>query len=319
MKDILLPDTWTGWRSAAAMMILSGHASGLPLSPAQKRLICWELEKYGPCYCEPPPDELVTDALRLAAEQLSLDKQPDVCAYGRCHASLVLARRGREALNLTLAACARVNNYGPRRDDEATYHFLYDAWINAIGQTTLHVDGQDHHLGPDEAQDYAEFGVLQPLPSFSQATACLRAATAILPLQPGWTRAHGFAFLVHAGHVADRPEPGPLTASAQDIIEKLAPTLGHTGPIEDLLTGAQALFERCEDRRFVILRAVEDQLMHFVSLGLEERRLILRIVNSFASNDLTALRRAIVSSTMAVLATSERAQQRDRLCPAWPL
>jgi hypothetical protein len=319
MKDIPLPDTWTGWRSAAALMILTGHASGLPLSPAQKRLIFWELEKYGPCYCELPAEELAADALRLVAEQLSSDTEPDPCAYGRFHASVVLARRGREALNLTLAACARVNNVGPRADDEATHRFLYDAWINAIGQATLHVDGQDHHLGADEAQDYADFGVLQPLPTFSQAVACLRATTAILPLQPGWTRADGFAFLIHASHVADRPEPRPLPPSAREIIERLAPMFGHTGTIDDLLARARALYQRCEDHRFVILRVVEDQLMHFVSLSLDERKLILRIVNSFASDDLTALRRAIVTSTMAVLATSERAQQRARFCSAWPL
>jgi len=319
MKDVSLPDAWTGWCSAAVLMTFSGRRAGIRLSKIQQRLICWELEKYGPCYCEPSADSVIRDALRFFAQQRTPDGDGESRELVRFHASLLLARRGREALNLTLAACARVRAYGPRGEDPALQLLLHDACIHSVGQAMFRQKELNRHLGADEAQDYADFGVLQPLPDAAESEACLRAAVEILKRPPGWTSAHALAFLVYAGHVTDRQAPGPLPELANDILDRLAPQLGHSGNADELLPPARALYDRCENRRFVVLRAIEDQLMHFVYLKPDERKLILNIVNAVASAQLTAYRRAIVTATMTVLATSNRALQRERCCPDWPV
>jgi hypothetical protein len=60
--------------------------------------------------------------------------------------------------------------------------------------------------------------------------------------------------------------------------------------------------------------------MHFTTSPLDFRDLVMKVINFVvAEAPLTAFRRAIVTAAMAVLATSPKALQRDRECPAWPV
>jgi len=58
--------------------------------------------------------------------------------------------------------------------------------------------------------------------------------------------------------------------------------------------------------------------MLVTGLSLDVRNMIVQIVSYLASEELTATRRAVISATMGVLATSPRALARPRECVVWP-
>src|SRR5262245_48130010 len=108
MRSIALPESWSAWRSAAALMCFSSYLSGGKQLSRQLPLIYWELEKYGPSFCEPPAKQVVDEAMTFLQKQL---EQTDALMpenLGRFHGSVILQHRGREALNMSLAGCARV-------------------------------------------------------------------------------------------------------------------------------------------------------------------------------------------------------------------
>ncbi|HEY1548906.1 MAG TPA: hypothetical protein VGG28_13860, partial [Kofleriaceae bacterium] len=132
-----------------------------------------------------------------------------------------------------------------------------------------------------------------------------------------WTPVHAMAFLISAAHFTDRA-PTPMPANAAGLIESFAKIYSVNASPDELLAHGEQLYRRCNNHRFVVLRVVEDQVMRFASLELEVRTTVLQMVNSFAADLVTPWRRAIITATMAVLATSPKAMVRPRHCPAVP-
>src|SRR5262245_14657509 len=104
-----LPPTWTAWRSAALLMCQSSQLT----SPSeatlrqQLELVRWELEKYGPAYNEPPAPQVIDEAMAV----LEQHRQAEPFALAVQHGGEILRRRGREALSLSVAGCARVTAF----------------------------------------------------------------------------------------------------------------------------------------------------------------------------------------------------------------
>jgi hypothetical protein len=299
-------------------MCFSSHLAGGKQLARQLPLIYWELEKYGPGFGEPPATQVVDEAMQLLRRQLEqIDSlMPEHLA--RFHGSVILQRKGREALNASLAACARVASV--EATTQAHEEMLYDAAVSSLGQVSISQRGVDYHLGPDEARELAESGQLPEPPSRDRVRADLAACVSMLARPRGWTPLHAIAFVLHAAHMADRQVAGMLTPSARLFVTQARKVFGvdDSIEIESIVTEAAQLLQRCGRSRFVFVRALEDQLMHLAHAPLEFRALVVQLVNSLAG-DGTLLRRHIVSTTMGVLATSPNATQRRRDCPAWPL
>lgn len=299
-------------------MCFSSHLAGGKQLGRQLPLIYWELEKYGPCFGEPPARQVVDEAMTLLRQQLEqIDSlMPEHLA--RFHGTVILQRHGREALNASLAACARVA--AVEATTQAHDMMLYDAAVSSRGQVSISRGGVDYHLGPDEARDLAESGQLPEPPTPDSVRADLAACVSILPRPTGWTPLHAIAFVLHSAHAADRQVAGMLPPSARSFVTRARKDLGVDDnlEIESIVTQAAELLQRCGRSRFVFGRALEDQLMHLARAPLAFRELVVQLVNSLAG-DGTQLRRHIVTATTGVLATSPKAMQRPRDCPAWPV
>src|SRR5690242_12090130 len=178
MNPIDLPANWTGWRSAAALMTLSVYVTQTADRASQIQLIHWELEKYGPTFCEPPPGELVRDAIAVLEQQMTQADLVDPREVGRFHASEVLRRRGREALDLALCACARVAALATATPAHTTW--LHDLMIHARSSHSFDTADERHWLGDDEARDIADFEELRPFPDLDTFAGWLRRCVGLL-------------------------------------------------------------------------------------------------------------------------------------------
>lgn len=301
-------------------MCFSSYLSGGKQLARQLPLIYWELEKYGPCFCEPPAKDVVDEAMAFLKQQL---EQTDALMpenIARFHGSVILQRRGREALNASLAACARVAAI--EATTSAHDEMIYDTAVSSAGQVSINQGGVDYHLGPDEAHELAESGRLPRPPTREQVRSDVATCVAILTRPAGWTPAHAIAFVLHAAHAVDREVSDALPEKARSFVMQVRRLFGvdESTAVETIVEQAARLLQRCGRSRFVLVRALEDQLMHLVHTPLDFREVVLQLVNYVATEGtLTPLRRHIVTTTMAVLATSPKAMQRPRDCPEWPV
>ena len=298
-------------------MCFSSYLSGGHELQRQLGLMYWELEKLGPCYCEPPAPEIVDEAMALLQQQLEPRDALTPEALARFHGSEVLRRRGREALNSALASCARVaalEASTPAHDAMA-----FAAARHSIGNISIGDSDGDRHLGVDEAEEFTQSGRMPPIPTLDGLRAELAACVSILPQAGGWSPAHAVAFLCHAAHVVEHATTELVPAVGWNALDTVRGVFGVDSSVDALLADAANLLARCGGSRFVLIRALEDQLMHIANEPLDFRQLVLKLVNAFAAEGLTPLRRQIVTTTMAVLATSPKALQRTRACPDWPV
>lgn len=316
MNPIDLPPDWTGWRSAAALMTLSLYVTQAADRNPQIQLIHWELEKYGPTFCEPAPGQLVSAAIAVLEQQVTQADLVDPREVGRFHASEVLRRRGREALDLALCASARAAALATATPAHTTW--LHDLMIHARSRQSFDTADERHWLGDDEARDFADFEELRRFPAPDVFAGWMRRCVGLLDRPEDWSGAHALAFVAQAAHRADRATPPPMPERVQRFLASFAGAIGCEAPLHELLDQGLAMFERCEGIRFVLLRAVEDQLMHLWALEPKVRSVIVDIVNTLASESVTATRRAIITATMGVLATSPKADPRPRACVPWP-
>jgi hypothetical protein len=280
----------------------------------QLDVIRWELEKYGPAYNEPPAGKVVDEAMA----ELQQHAQGEPFALAIQHGSEVLRRRGREALWLAIAGCARVTAFGsPTIPHVGLLHAIA---VRSRSEASMNDDaGTEHFLGMDEVRDM-EIGGLTPLPTLDELARHLATCIAILPRPPEWSAAHALGFLLHAAHVCDRSDGAAFPETGKKFLAQVASIYSVSATPDELLARGAQLFAQTGGQRFVVLRAVEDQLMHFTTSPLDFRDLVMKVINFVvAEAPLTAFRRAIVTAAMAVLATSPKALQRDRECPAWPV
>lgn len=311
MRAVSLPASWSAGRSMAALMAFSGYVAG---AKPQIRLMQWELEKYGPAFHEPPSAVVIEEAMRFSELQFEPADQTDPRAMGRFHGSEIVSRRSRELLDLTASACMRIATHGST--PERAERMLEDVLRNALGAVGLVIDGHEYWFGrQDDPEEYAVADARPPIPSAED----LRRSTELLTRPAGWTEAHALSFLLHAAHLAGRDDEAPLPDLAYAEIRATAETIECPEPIEDIIARGESLFLRCAGRRFVWFRAIEDQLMHFVTGSRDLRVWLMRLVNSVvAAGPITPLRRGIVTVTMAVLAAGATPLDRPRQCPAWP-
>jgi hypothetical protein len=307
-----LPSTWTAWRSAVVLMLYSSWLSKSTRRDLELERIWWELEKYGPTFCEAPAPAIVQDATAFIGRV----DVADLLAAASMHGSEILRRRGREALDLTVAACARVaalGTYTPTHTMLLHHVVTHSRGVAALGDA----DGT-RQMGVDEAGDFADFGELPMRPDEAQLREWLAACVAVAARPPDWTAAHALAFLVYAAAHADRSTSVVLPERVTRALAGFATGVGCTAEASELLERARSLYDQTNGVRFVMLRAVEDQAMLWVSFEPRVRATIVDIVNHVAADGLTALRRAIITATMGVLATSPKALVRPRACVAWP-
>jgi hypothetical protein len=308
------PSTWTAWRSAATLMLISVGLSKSTRLVVQLERIHWELEKYGPTFREAPAPAIVQDAIAFIDRDRA--DVADLLAAASMHGTEILRRRGREALDLTVAACARVAALGTYTPTHTM--LLHHVVTRARGVSALGDADGTREMGVDEAGDFADFGELPVRPDETQLREWLAACVAISTRPPDWTAAHALAFLVYAAAHADRSTSVVLPERVTRVLAGFATSVGCTATPIELLECARSLYDQTNGVRFVILRAVEDQAMLWVSFEPKIRATIVDIVNHVAADGLTALRRAIITATMGVLATSPKALVRPRACVAWP-
>ncbi|HEY1811492.1 MAG TPA: hypothetical protein VGG74_04000 [Kofleriaceae bacterium] len=308
-----LPSTWTAWRSAAVLMFINAWLSKSTRRDVQLERMWWELEKYGPTFCEPPAPVIVDDATAFIA-RVGID---DPLAVASMHGTEILRRRGREALDLTVAACARLAALGTYTPTHTT--LLHQVVTRSRGVSALGDADGPREMGFDEAGDFADFGELPVRPDETRLRGWLDACIAIAARPPDWTAAHALAFLVYAAAHADRSTSVVVPEKVTRALADFATAVGCTSEPSELLERARSLYDQTKGVRFVVLRAVEDQAMLWVSSEPKLRAAIVGIVNYVAvDGGLTALRRAIITATMGVLATSPKALVRPRACVEWP-
>lgn len=317
MNQIPLPGSWSAGRSVAALMTFSGLLAGAPKTKRLIQLMHWELEKYGSAFHEPPSTTLLDEGARFWGAQCQKTDIADPRALGRFHGGEILRRRGRELLDAALSACVRVASLGST--PERVVSMLADAARHSVGDVSIVEDGGVYHMGPnDDAALYADAEMRPPFPGAADFARCVE-----LWHEPeGWTEAHAVSFLLHAGHFADRLHAPSLPDSALDDIKLIAETLElptSADSLDAITRAGFSLLERCSSR-YTVLRAVEDQLMYFAVGSLELRTWLLHAVNRVVARgeSLTPLRRQIVTTTMAVLATSPEAMRRPRQCLQYP-
>jgi hypothetical protein len=281
----------------------------------QLDLIRWELEKYGPAFNEPPAGQVVDEAMRLFQQHA----QDEPFALAVHHGSEILRRRGREALTLAVVGCARVAAFV---DPTVPHVGLLHAIVTRSRAEVSMNDpaGAEHFLGMDEVRDM-ELDMRVPThPSLDELARDLVACIAILPRPPDWSAAHGLGFVLHAAHVCDRADNAAFPDKIKGFLGQAASVQSVSATADELLARGAQLFAQTGGHRFVVLRAVEDQLMQLSTHPLEFRELLVKVINYVvAEAPMTPLRRAIVTAAMAVLATSPKALQRDRECPPWPV
>lgn len=295
-------------------MSFTGYLCGGALSERQLGLARFELEKYALACHEPVPEVVIADALQFSATQVTGEDWHDPSTFGRAHGGEILRRRSRELLHVALSACARIAALGSGLTPKIEA-WLHDIAINAPGHCSVDDGPSRWQLGDDDIRELKETQRLPPLPDLAETSWRLRSCAALLSRPMGWSAGHALAFVLLAAHVVDRPSPPPPSSLMSKMLAD--PALGPATPAE-LLSAAWSMLEHCCGRRFVILRALEDQLMTFAAGSMASRTMILQVVNMLAAEELTVTRRAIVTATMAVLATSPKAMQRERRCPAWP-
>jgi hypothetical protein len=286
-----LPDNWSAGRSSAALIALASRYTSPSLSELQLDLMRWELEKFGPAFHEPFADVAIGEALQLT------QGERDVRTAAIAH--------GSEILDGALCAAARVAVFGT--PNPALDALVFDVSRYAYGKVAMDGGNGDVQLGDDEVRDMELDFKLPKRPNAAELAHQLRVVVSLVDRPAGWTPAHALGFLLYTGHVVDRATPGPVPEIASKMLASFAQAANCPAPPIELLRAGEMLYTRCEANRFVVMRVVEDQLMHFVSFQDDLRQLILRFVNEFASAELTPWRRAVITATMAVLATSPKA------------
>jgi hypothetical protein len=168
-------------------------------------------------------------------------------------------------------------------------------------------DGAIYELGADEATDFGDFGELPVRPDAPELLRWLDRCVAVRHRPTDWTAAHALAVILLAA-----AQGNAFSDKVVGSLDKLARAVQCDVPATVLLDRGRAVLERAGRVRFVVLRAVEDQLMELVELPAPVRQTIVKIVDHVAQ-PVTAFRRAIVTASMTVLATSPRAVDRPRV------
>lgn len=287
---------WTAGSSVAALVRLVATARSAFLSPAQIGLLQWELEKFGPRYDEPPANVVIRDGLRGLRAVAVLG----IREVALLHGQEIMRLRGREALDRALVTAARVAARESTVADEVA-ELLYEVSSRAIE--------------PVLASD--AIAQLLPHPTAEEFLCQLRLAVAIVARPYGWTPAHALGFLLYAAHSVDGALWSPLGELARRMLSAAGFVYAETSA-EVVLAYGEALYERCEGYRFVLFRAVEDQLMHFARSNSEVRNVVVSAVRE-AAGEATPDRRAIITAATAILGTHPRARYRERHCPDWPV
>jgi hypothetical protein len=163
MKTSALPETWTAGRSSAVLMMLSSALAGGKTSKERIQHTQWELEKYGPAFHEPPSNILIEDGARFWRLQADTVDESDPRALGRFHGSEILRRRGRQALDATTAACARIAACGEAPGKVIS--MLEDVVRHSTGVMSLVEAGCEYHVGrDDDIELHANSTTLWPSP-----------------------------------------------------------------------------------------------------------------------------------------------------------
>ena len=291
----------TAWLSAAKLMIASAQLSGWDRRVEQLRCMYFELEKYGPAFNEPPAPRLLDDA----ASGLARESLEDVRAFARAHGSEILQRRGREAVDLVVSACARVAALGTSTPKHSV--LCFELVRGSKGTAALERNGATYELGADEAADVADFGELPARPDAPELLRWLDRCVAVRRRPADWTPAHALALVLQAA-----AQGSAFSDKIIGSLDKLARAVQCDVPAAALLERGRAILEPTGNVRFVVLRAVEDQLMELVELPAPVRQTIVKIVDHVAQ-PVTAFRRAVVTASMTVLATSPKAVDRPRV------
>jgi len=286
---------WTAGSSTAAFVRLLATYRSAFLSPAQTGLLQWELEKFGPRYDEPPPDVLIRNGVLGLRSVAVLGIREVALLHGREIARL----RGREALDRALMAAARVAADNRAITDDVAA-LLFDVSKRAV-EPSLSCDTIDKKAShPTEAEFLHQ----------------LELAANLVTRPFGWTRAHALGFLLHVAHTVDRETVEPLCDIARLTLAAAGLVFANTH-VDVLLAHGEALYERCEGHRWVLFRAVEDQLMHFVRSTKDVRTAVVDVLRASVGTT-TADQRALVTTASAMLGTHPRARYRERQCPEWP-
>lgn len=282
-------------------MIASGELSGWGQRANQLRRMYFELEKYGPAFNEPPAPRLVDEA----ASRFAREPFDDVRAFARARGTEILQRRGREALDLVVAACARIAALGTTTPKHAV--LCFELVKHSKSTTSLERGSAAYELGAEEVADFADFGELRARPDAPELLRWLERCVALVDKPADWTAAHALATVLQAaaqGNAFSDQVVGSLGTFARLLRCEL--------PASVLLERGRALLERTGNLRFVVLRVVEDQLMELAGLQADVRQTIVKIVDHVAE-PLTSLRRAVITASMTVLATSPKALDRPRV------
>jgi hypothetical protein len=312
-----VPADWTGYASAAALVALAPVLAGAEMTPSARARAIWELEKLAPCLCEPPGAELLMRAEVLVQTQVAgaLDGATAL-PVALDHGSHVLQRRGRWVHDFALAAMARVVGAAA---GELPVPFLAAAHLlrtRSEGVVAVDSDGDSAQLGEDEMDRLAagDASVLD-VPSAALVTSRLQAVSGAASPWPPEDPARALAGLFVLATIADASdaEASRLLAGNRETLEQAIGVLTDADP-GPLIAAARARLPHAVRRDgFIVRRLHEDRVMRLAGWPREQQELVLRIVGALAqSAPTTALRRELVTSTIAVLGLGAIARWRPR-------
>ncbi len=312
MRPIPFPADWTAFTSAAALMRLSGVLTN-HWTALQQRHAQWELEKYGPCYCELPAPALIERARAYLSAQLERVEPEELHRVALVHGSRLLKGRGREALNHAVSSMARVARLGGVRELSGVAALAHTVLRHSEGQ--MSVDGPHGrvHFGHDEVQLYGADALIQRRPpSVADTARRVRRTVELLELVDGWTHGHSCAFLLKSCASVDLPRPQPLPDGLWPAVRAYAPRDVTRETIErDATRFLDTL--RAEDDRWLFIRAFEDELAALMADDIDNLRTLLHVMNKLVKDGgVTPYRRDLLTRAMAIFALGEAADRRPR-------
>ena len=296
MQRVEFPRGWTGFTSAAALMLLGPRLARQPLTERQARHAAWELEKYCPCFCEAPGNVLVLRAATYLDGQIGTPTFLGIQPVALLHGELVLRERGREVLNFAISGMVRVAA-------------LADETVEAAGDCMRLAHLLSLHT--TQRAPSSEFGTPgdggpqgEPDPTFAppatiENTIDRAALTTAMMWPPDpWTTEHAIGFLVYAARNLDR-------SGERDIRDRLALFVPDAAAVEQVELEVRQQYHACTPAdRWVFIRAVEDQLAMLESLAPGDKQIVLRLLRATVSEsiaELTPYRQDLVTLATVVL------------------
>lgn len=127
--DLPFPADWTGYTSAAALMLLIPQFMHGKVTETQWGLMVWELEKYAPAFCELRGHELLEKAQRFLRQQLpaTAPYTADALApVAQKHAARLMQGRGRDVMYFaTIAALLVAADFKTKTQENEAWLMLY--------------------------------------------------------------------------------------------------------------------------------------------------------------------------------------------------